>query len=814
MKQAKRILCMLIAVMMLVPLMMISTPAEGETAKAPYIRKSSRTDNIIYFDNVNANVSGLDDKSIKFQSGTTALMLHNFSDTPAYAPANDIGFGIKVSKNPDGFAANTPFCLQIISYPMTTGVREANYQFLSIRFKAVGVDAAHSGSQTAPHGFYGNNDQNIDQLKPMTVTIENDKWITWTVDRTDVQNWQEGNLPNDNPWGGRFYNICLPTLNDDAYYVVDYFGFFASKKDADAEAAEQNELWEGAPALPTFSLAAGKYYVAKTVELSTVTEGAKIYYTTDGTEPTKDSIAYTAPIVLEATATLKAISYNPANGKASAVAERAYEIDTTTCAAPVFSTIGKTVPANCKVTITSETEGAKIYYTTDGSEPTAASTLYTAPITVTKAQTIKAIAVMEGKTNSAAATAEYTKILPEFYYWSFENLLTGDRKGNFTAAQGVYHNDSFPTIYCDESGHTNDAFGGLQMVIKAKTGDQAGRSGIRLHPDAGDVPENKPLPNANYHYMVIVYKSEAELTLTWRPNSFNGSSVESDAVTLPKATTYTKVIINMDETNETWKTYAETSNHFAINFKNNSDQPVNASFLYAGFFMDEATAQAENMVGMPIPSKKAGDYESAIKVELNSATEGAKIYYTTDGSTPTENSTLYTSAIDVEGAVTIKAVAIKDGKLSEVMTYEYKVTVRVKQPEIDLKAGKYEGEQTVKVTTATEGAKIYYTTDGSTPSATNGTLYEGEIKLSKSCILKVIAVKEGMEDSEVSSRTYNIVVEENTTGGSDTNDEFRQNTEETKKGSKGCSSSVSFCLLALIGTVSMAGYALAKKKED
>ena len=59
MKQAKRILCMLIAVMMLVPLMMISTPAEGEAAKAPYIRKSSRTDNIIYFDNVNANVSGL-----------------------------------------------------------------------------------------------------------------------------------------------------------------------------------------------------------------------------------------------------------------------------------------------------------------------------------------------------------------------------------------------------------------------------------------------------------------------------------------------------------------------------------------------------------------------------------------------------------------------------------------------------------------------------------------------------------------------------------------------------------------------------------
>ncbi len=59
---------------------------------------------------------------------------------------------------------------------------------------------------------------------------------------------------------------------------------------------------------PTFSVAEGTYTSAQSVELSCVTEGATIYYTTNGTEPTAESTLYTGAISISKTTTLKAIA--------------------------------------------------------------------------------------------------------------------------------------------------------------------------------------------------------------------------------------------------------------------------------------------------------------------------------------------------------------------------------------------------------------------------------------------------------------------------------------------------------------------------
>jgi uncharacterized repeat protein (TIGR03803 family) len=86
-----------------------------------------------------------------------------------------------------------------------------------------------------------------------------------------------------------------------------------------------------------------------------------------------------------------------------------YEIVTPKNAqAPKFTVAGGTYSAEQTVEITDATPGAVIYYTTNGASPIASPTRYTGAITVSKTETIKAIAVAQGYNNSAVTTASYT----------------------------------------------------------------------------------------------------------------------------------------------------------------------------------------------------------------------------------------------------------------------------------------------------------------------------------------------------------------------------------------------------------------------
>src|SRR5207249_3207890 len=69
-------------------------------------------------------------------------------------------------------------------------------------------------------------------------------------------------------------------------------------------------------------------------------------------------------------------------------------------ATPVLSPAGGTFTAAVSVTITDSTPGATIYYTTDGSTPTTASTAYTGPVPLTTTTTLKAMAAASGMSNS------------------------------------------------------------------------------------------------------------------------------------------------------------------------------------------------------------------------------------------------------------------------------------------------------------------------------------------------------------------------------------------------------------------------------
>ena len=102
-------------------------------------------------------------------------------------------------------------------------------------------------------------------------------------------------------------------------------------------------------------------------------------------------------------------------------------------AAPTFTPAAGYYNRAQNVTIACETDGADIYYTTDGTDPTTESTKYTAAIPVDENMTIKAIAVKEGYTNSGIAVAEYVIDLP--VQIAAPTFMPGT--GNYTEAKEV-----------------------------------------------------------------------------------------------------------------------------------------------------------------------------------------------------------------------------------------------------------------------------------------------------------------------------------------------------------------------------------------
>ena len=167
-------------------------------------------------------------------------------------------------------------------------------------------------------------------------------------------------------------------------------------------------------------------------------------------------------------------------------------------------------------------------------------------------------------------------------------------------------------------------------------------------------------------------------------------------------------------------------------------------------------------VATPTFSPGGGTFSTAQSVSISDSTSGATIHYTTDGSTPTTSSTTYSGPIPVSsGTVTIKAIGAKSGDTtSSVASATYTISsgggTTVATPSFSPGGGTFSTAQTVTISDSTSGASIRYTTDGSTPSETAGTLYSGPVSISSTTTLKAIAFKSGDTDSSVASATYTI----------------------------------------------------------
>ncbi len=226
-------------------------------------------------------------------------------------------------------------------------------------------------------------------------------------------------------------------------------------------------------------------------------------------------------------------------------------------------------------------------------------------------------------------------------------------------------------------------------------------------------------------------------------------------------------------------TISDTTPGATIYYTTNGTTPTTSSSVYSGAIMVSSTETLEaiatasgyttspvataaytiNLTAAATPtfSVTPGTYSSAQTVTISDTTPGATIYYTTNGTTPTTGSSVYSGAITVSSSETLDAIATASGYTpSPVATAAYTINLAAAAtPTFSVSGGTYSSSQTVTISDTTPGATIYYTTNGSTPS-TSSSVYSGAITVSSTEALEAIATASGYTTSAVATAAYTI----------------------------------------------------------
>ena len=156
----------------------------------------------------------------------------------------------------------------------------------------------------------------------------------------------------------------------------------------------------------------------------------------------------------------------------------------------------------------------------------------------------------------------------------------------------------------------------------------------------------------------------------------------------------------------------------------------------------------------PTFSPAAGAVAYNSSVSISCATADATIHYTTNGTDPTSSSATYSSPIAITAATTIKAIAVKDGLTdSEIGTASYTIAAPA-APTFNVSSGTIPAGTKVTITGT---GTIRYTTNGTDPTSSTGTVYSEPVEINSSCTLKAICVDGGGNASSVTSASYGII---------------------------------------------------------
>lgn len=508
--------------------------------------------------------------------------------------------------------------------------------------------------------------------------------------------------------------------------------------------------------------------------LSTTTRGASIYYTTDGSAPQvtqKDDgswqVSGNSTMLYDAGTgiampedgsgffTIRAVAVHPDLG-ASPEAQFVYAYPDGV-QSPYVNIPSGAVDEGTEIILRNRTEGADIYYTVayDGgtpADPTISSALFeeSQPIVVRGATVIKAFAVKEG-VKSPVATFTYSTMdqlsAPEASIASGAMVSRGTRL-TLSASGGasIYYTtdgsdplDSSNTAVIAGDSLVLDGTPGSQITIRAyarKEGKSPSEvvtftyqisqsvSGVTADVASGSLVSN----GSKINLMTDV--TDAEIYYTTDGSSPADYGIAGTVVTVDGAagSTFTvKAVAVVD-----------------------GEAGTVATFTYR--IKEKPTA--------PNASPSGGVLTVAVRVELSSSAD--KIYYTTDGTTPTESSSLYAEPILINRTTELKAIAVsEDGESSEVAVFQYTAAAKAAAPTASQKDGALLEPGTVLVlSTETSDADIYYTTDGTEPDPDNledlQLFTEEGITINRTVTIKAAAYREDLQLSEVSEFNYTV----------------------------------------------------------
>lgn len=398
----------------------------------------------------------------------------------------------------------------------------------------------------------------------------------------------------------------------------------------------------------TMTISPSSAYFAETQNVtmeSNLTDiGGKIYYTTNGNDP-RDQYSgrqeYTGQLTISETTTFKAVAY--VGNLYSDVVEKTY---TKTPAAPEITPASCTFSEPFQVTITAES-GATIYYTTDGSNPTDQSTQYTGPFTVSTTTTVKAKAYVNG-VYGATATETYT--------YSNVQPSTGD----FTlvkSANDIVAGREYIIINSDRNAAASTVSG-----TKFSVTDDFTLSNNNETASAGSAVKVFTLEATGND---LFYLKDVDGTY-YTPNS-SSTDIDSDKNAIYIAYDGGYVLIKNSSSASRSIAYNHQASTHVFGSYSNPTPTGNQRPIYLYY-------RETNSVQPPVFSPIAGIYNVDIDVTISCATDGATIYYTTDGTEPSAtNGTEYTGEIIVSESTTFKAIAVKGENSSSVVTAAYTI---------------------------------------------------------------------------------------------------------------------------------------------